>query len=483
MNIEIFMKIKYLILTAIIGFLTACQSQDLSDTFDREIEDAEQLEGIKGDIMINILTSRYDGFKRGEKKTRTINDFRLTPFVINGDTVLYVAQYADGWEIYSASYAANMLLFSSEKGIFDINDPEMPSQLKTLILGNAQLIGELNRDSVNVINPSWKSVALSSQLGENGVILSVNEDGLLSRINPDDVPPGYWQLVESKTISNIISTYAKLTETVWDQRAPWNQYSKKVVDKSGNRISAPAGCGAVALAQYLYYTHFKDGVPTYAPTSAVLNAKGDDYIFTGESGAIWQEMASKRGQEGTEKSALLIGKVGHDLQTKYEPEGSGISDSEIVKYLSRVYGSNYKMKDFDLNIVLELLKKGYPVISGANSTIRNGQSAPLEGHLFLVDQYKMESTKRCYKYVRIRYPLPAGTVDKWMADQTDEQGNIIRYAYTKEEIVEDIDYYISMNWGNVNGAYDHVFYSPYSSIWNMGNYDFNLKHRIYVESN
>lgn len=141
------------------------------------------------------------------------------------------------------------------------------------------------------------------------------------------------------------------------------------------------------------------------------------------------------------------------------------------------------MKDFDFDIVLDLLKKGYPVISGANSTICNGQPIQQEGHIFLVDQYRTESVKRSYKYVLIRYPLPPGTVDKWMADQTDENGNIIRYAYTKEEIVENINYHISMNWGNANGSYDNVFYSPYTGTWNMGEYGFNLKHRIYVESN
>lgn len=128
------------------------------------------------------------------------------------------------------------------------------------------------------------------------------------------------------------------------------------------------------------------------------------------------------------------------------------------------------------------LKNDYPVLSGAYTTIQNGHTIPRTGHFFLINQYQVKNVKISYRYVRIRYPLPPGTVDKWMPDQTDENGNIIRYAYTKEEIVEDVNYYISMNWGSENGKYDQVFYNPHTS-WNVGEYSYNLDHTIFVESN
>ncbi len=64
--------------------------------------------------------------------------FSLTPYIINGDTLLYIAQYENGWEIYSASKATNMVLFSSEEGNFDMNSPSFPDNLRFPHYGKCQ---------------------------------------------------------------------------------------------------------------------------------------------------------------------------------------------------------------------------------------------------------------------------------------------------------------------------------------------------------
>ncbi len=79
-------------------------------------------------------------------------------------------------------------------------------------------------------------------------------------------------------------------------------------------------------------------------------------------------------------------------------------------------------------------------------------------------------------------PIPPGTVDKWISDITDINGNIIEYAYTNEVISEStaiLD--ISMNWG-WDGNYDNTFYNP-TKDWSAGGYDFNLNHRLFVRDN
>lgn len=79
-------------------------------------------------------------------------------------------------------------------------------------------------------------------------------------------------------------------------------------------------------------------------------------------------------------------------------------------------------------------------------------------------------------------PTPPGTVDNWISDITDINGNIIEYAYTNEVISEStaiLD--ISMNWG-WDGNYDNTFYNP-TKDWSAGGYDFNLNHRLFVRDN
>ncbi|GEM_PF-2452863 len=40
------------------------------------------------------------------------------------------------------------------------------------------------------------------------------------------------------------------------------------------RVQTPAGCVAVALSQYMYFTHFKDGVPVSSVTTATPTSDG-----------------------------------------------------------------------------------------------------------------------------------------------------------------------------------------------------------------
>ncbi|MDE6769486.1 MAG: C10 family peptidase, partial [Muribaculaceae bacterium] len=474
-------KIKLIVLTFILSCLTACQSQDLLDNLDGDMANIKQLEGIQHDITVNILTSRYGGYKRGEKNTRASKDFVLTPFIINGDTALYIAQYTDGWEIYSASHATNMLLFSSDKGVFDINDPLMPPQLKTLILGNANSIAQLKKSEADETDSSWGGISFCEKDGENCVISVRNSASTFSIINSNDVPPGYWILLESKLIGEDTDTSPKYTNTVWDQSSPWNQYSKKSFNGNKALVPSAAGCASVAVAQYMYVTHYKDGIPKNSVTTATLNASGDDYSFSGESATIWDQMAKNIYEYGTSQAALLIGKVGHDLKAAYGLTSTSVDNTNLLAYLKKIYGVAFSKESFSMTKALEYLKSGYPVISQAwrNTTDEKGNKT-IAGHTFLIDRYRATTKKRKYRYGRVRYPLQPGTVDRWMADQIDEQGNIIQYAYIKEEISEQISYDISMNWGNAYGMYDDAFYSP-SSTWSMGSYNYDLDHSIIIK--
>ncbi len=105
---------KKLIIPFVSLFLTfvACQDEiPLPSQTETENFNIDQLKGVEHDIMINILSSRFGGYKKGQPATRATSSFTLTPYVENDDTLLYIAQYADGWEIYSARQNINMVLF------------------------------------------------------------------------------------------------------------------------------------------------------------------------------------------------------------------------------------------------------------------------------------------------------------------------------------------------------------------------------------
>lgn len=57
-------------------------------------------------------------YLRTSRKGTRSGDCLITPYVIEGDTVMYVAQFESGWELFSNSLAAPMSLMKSETGTF-----------------------------------------------------------------------------------------------------------------------------------------------------------------------------------------------------------------------------------------------------------------------------------------------------------------------------------------------------------------------------
>lgn len=475
------MKKLPLSLISIAVAMCGCQNYDSGIILQEESEPIfpEQFTGIQHDIMVNILSAHFGGYNKDEAKTRAISQFSLSPYIIDGDTVLYIAQYDNGWDIYSANKATNMLLFSSNEGVFNIDDPNMPDQLNFLIKQNASSIRELSHNDIDYVDSSWGHLALSDETLAKGKIMALNPDNTHVQVAASSLPPGHWVLLKSEEISRETYTSPKLTSTAWGQQHPWNAYSKWVLDSENNLVQAPTGCSSVAVSQYLYFTHFKDGVPQYCPTTATLIPNGKDYIFSIYNSLNWDKMAKTKYSYGTNEAAILIGYVGRSIASEYDVNGTGATDNNCINFLSRTYGTTFINNIFTFNAVKEAIDNGYPLLASARSN-KNTDNSTIKkvGHNFLIDQYKETTVKYRYLYGWERDPLPPGTIDKWISDYKDANGNILIYAYTNEVISEsNIKCFISMNWGD-NGAFNNILYSP-TGDWILGEYKFNLNHCIF----
>lgn len=442
--------------------------------------DVDNLSGVERDIMINILSSKYEGYRKGQPATRALNSFSLSPFVEDGDTLLYIAQYSDGWEIYSANHLTNMILFSSDKGKFDINDPNISDELKYLILANAHAIKNLPKDTTLQVNKSWGAAAMSNEDFANGKITD-NSKHQSKIIRYPDVPPGEWVLIEQEIISTERYVSPKLLSTQWNQGSPWNLYSKLVYDNNQNLVHAPAGCTPIAISQYLYFTHYKEGIPSYTVTNATLTDDGKDYVFSGSSSTIWDNMDKTWLYFPPKQSSIFIGYIGRCLEAQYGYNGTAVFDSKASDYLKQVFGVSFPIESFDYRYTKNSIDNGYPVVSAASSNkTSNGTSKPESSHVFLIDQYKQSTETIRYVYGLIREPWKdENGDDPWADNDYDENGNIIGWAYTNEiEHTVDTDLGISMNWGYYEYE-NNVFYYPYATEWNAGGWSFNLNHRIF----
>lgn len=459
------MKRKFIPFLGVLAYLASCQSayddpaQELPLTF----TPIEELTGIQHDIVVNILTNHFGGYTKGKTPTRTSGQFSLTPYIIEGDTVMYIAQYQDGWELYSASHATNMVLFSSETGIFDINAPDMPPQLQFLIQENAAAIKDVITASPTYINASWGSLAVSEEQLEAATVKAHADSEQAIPVPPGSVPPGHWVLIASEKMEVNVNASPRLIKTKWGQAAPWNAYAKWVVDKNDGALKqARAGCAPVAVAQYEYFTHYKDGVPKSSPAKATITSDGLDYTFLLAASNLWDKMAKTRSSFslGYDEAALLIGGIGRALNTVYGLEGSSTKTYVLHDYINKIYDKVFDAPDFTYDEAKYWIDKGYPVFAYAYAQYKTDGTVADGAHLFLIDGYKEYTSAEKYTYGLVRDPLPPGTVNPWIDDLRDSNGNIIRYAYTKDVIVEREDLKsLQMNWG-WDGLSDDVAYFP-----------------------
>lgn len=463
--------------------MTSCTSGVEPPTTENSTLDIDELSGVQKDIAINILAQRYGGYIKGQPQTRSLSEFSISPYVENGDTLLYIAQYSDGWEIYSANEGAGMLVFSSDHGKFNIDDPEMPEPVKDLILASAEAVKSISKETDVAVNASWGPFAMTEEDFASGRI-TVNDKTSSRAISYPEVPSGKWILLKYETIYDDTYTSPKLTITEWDQEDPWNSYSKMIKNSEGNMVRGYAGCAAVAVSQYMYYSHFFNNIPLYTISSATPIQNGNDFTFTGQSSTIWNDMAISKWDYNrtTNATALFIGYIGHTLNADYRTDGTHIEQSDILAYLGKVYNTTFSESDVDLDYIKSSINNMYPVISAAFTNKKeNGGSQKKAGHLFLIDRYKTHTTKVKYYYGLERDPWTGPGPDPYKSDMVDQDGNILAYAYTNE-LIKTTEYNeISMNWG-YSGYYDNLFYSPWTSDWVAGGHVFNLDHKIFTRT-
>lgn len=469
---------KLFLSLGVLTLLASCQDSvdELLPDMPEASASADLPTGIQRDITENILTHRFGGYTIGQMGTRAAEDFSLVPYILDGDTVLYVAQYSEGWDIYAGSHAAEMVLFSSDQGRFSMDDPGLPEQLRLLIEEKAASIGALIDSGTDYVDPSWGHLAVSEEeMAQAQAMALVDADtDERAAVSSESLPPGHWVLIKSEVVDEETYVSPKLVKTEWGDGSPWNAYSALIMDPVSRVLtSGVAGCVAVTLAQYEYLTHFKDGVPVNAPAGARLNAAGTDYVFTLSSSTEWNMMARTRSNSGTNETALLIGGIGHSVNTIYGLFRSTASTTSMLSHLNSTYsGKGYAQKAFSYADVKYWVDRGYPVIASARIT----QSQ--YPHVFLIDGYREYNTVNKYTYGLVRDPLPPGTVDIWLEDLVDQYGNILKYAYTKEVTMDSQPHQvITMNWG-WDGSYNQVECFP-ADTWTAGPNDFSLEHNIY----
>ncbi|MDE6237033.1 MAG: C10 family peptidase [Muribaculaceae bacterium] len=456
-------------------------NEELNDlSYSTRSADTQPLSTIKGYITHEVNEKIQKQIGVATLNSTTQPGVNLQPLIFDGDTIFYLAQYKDGWDLYSNDLSVEKLPFSSPTGHFNLNDPSMPPALKQMIDDYVEQIKFNHQHPSSIAHRSWGGLSFSqeeiSKYDADPLVL----DPFPSR--PSQYPPGRWVLVEEKETSRTAGSTPKLTSTRWGQESPWNTFCHYVKNKDGNYVLPLAGCSPVAIAQYVYATHKHNGTPYLNEIIPVLDNNNKwKYSVTNQT-FPWNKIIDFSGLGNSETTAILIGYIGDKMNIKYGIESSGVYPEDTKACLKSLYKKEFELKNLSsstFDTAASILKTGLPIVARANAgSDTKATDSYGVGHVFLIDQLIWEESVVDYHWVLEREPLPEGVEDIWIPDMIDIYGNVIAYAYHRTTTWTTTQYHITMNWG-WNGYYNNTLCTPFED-WNVNTPPFSKNKQIYL---
>ncbi|MDE5971001.1 MAG: C10 family peptidase [Muribaculaceae bacterium] len=467
------MQNKFYFLIFLIPFLIGCTNDDfiLTDEIQSQNKSA-QITTITPEVK---AITKYMARTHGVKSRSSVNN--LTPFVLDGDTVMYISNYDEGWEVFSNDPRVPMVLMKSEKGNFYPTDLNDNTPFEGLFKNTAEYLSMIKKSEIeptDTINSEWMACGLST-LGNDW-----ENDGSGTGNNSY-----YWKLVGVTMPEyryELLEPIGGRLKTKWHQKYPFNWYTPY---KSENHTMV--GCVAVALGQYLYFTHYKDNCPVYAVTDAHYNSSTNKYTFSGASSSIWDSFKTVDDERFDFASfmptAIFLSWIGHNINMAYglESSGSSLLNKIVLDFFNSQTQLNASAEKYTKKYVIELLSKGYPVIIQAEYSNSNN------GHAWLIDHYESEICTYSEYYIYVNDPLdPAPNPDEEENEEDDlwSHPSVERIREVYGDVNIDIKYYSSnksfykFNWGDELNSYE-VKYDANIVSWLYLGSDLNKNAYIY----
>ena len=183
-----------------------------------------------------------------------------------------------------------------------------------------------------------------------------------------------------------------LITTHWHQYAPYNNLCP--ADSNASNGHAKAGCGAIAMAQFMkYWEHPVSGVGSYSYTPSNHPEYGVQYANFGEMVYDWNNMLDSYSNGFNDAEALAVATLvyhcGVSVNMNYGPSGSAcnssVIDDALMTYFDYSPNSEYVFKgtipdDRWKAMLKNDLDLGWPLIY-------RGQTVIGDGHIFVCDGY------------------------------------------------------------------------------------------------
>lgn len=373
-------------------------------------------------------------------------DANIRPYIDeDGDTLMYIAEYQAGWELFSNSLNAPMSLMKSDTGRFnDVLDNSNPvvSELLQYLLLSLKEDKQYREVDYNDINEQWACYVSTPTP------------------KPDPDNSKIKTLVGTKEFPYEDVHISHMLKTKWGQGFPYNTYMPKDSTNEKSKGHIFVGCTAVAVGQLLYYSHYKWKKPTLTPFNASYNESKNQYEFTQFNSYGWDRMLKRiYFEENDPYTAMFLGWIAKSIGAKPsytdgKHTGTSAGFSNAASFIKQETGYTTMVKNYNRKAISELLKNNKPVLLWLYA---NGG-----GHVVVIDamDYHASSGINYYAYITpggdLPSPDPTPTPPITSTDP-DYDALVSKYGEIYSEPYSTSTSYFKFNWGYCNSGDDDYY--------------------------
>ena len=392
-------------------------------------------------------------------------DVRVEPILSKGDTVSYLINYDEGWELLSADRRAPRVFAQCDKGNTTIEQ----------LIGDNPVLGAIYKNYVG----NMRLLKANPQLE----IENEYQDSWNDVLIPDRALG--WELYDTMVFSRD-SIQNHLTQTRWGQEFPWN--CRMPYKDSTLTLLCRAGCTPVAAAQMLYYLHqtlnkpekaYGNGSTTaYIPggaTSVYLDDTNVSFDPTTYSSSTWDGMSlTSLGTGSFISVSTLLLELGYYMHSRYTRTVTSTVSEEMYDAFRREYSIDMSTMEYympggiDYGVIAHQIRhESQPVILNISFV---DPDTGYVGHSVIAD-----ACKDHYQYSRLFY--------RRRIETPNNDPMAIPYEYMFVNTPEEFSRYLGINWGwDGAGMTDNgstIWFNTEVIDWSAGGYTFTRVDDVY----
>lgn len=450
--------LKLLVLTVLIY---SCSISETDRTF--LLKDNNEIESKDYSVGYNTV-------KRFTGQTKSVS--AIIPYEMDSDTLFYVVNSNDGWQIISNDQRTTPILASGKDDYLDPYSTDH-NGIKVWMGMASDYVKAVKESPLD--DEQKKNIMFWRAFPEIALRAGSNNHRTKSLRDSSDNGSYHWKMVVNTQLSGIYVTdyVPHLISTKWGQGYPWNEELPNdycIIDGDTIQLGkCLTGCIAVAISQIMYYWHNTFGYPNrlYHDVSVsgwqqwIPNIQSNLSITTSNPANYstrWDDMPQNSTGNHTDYVGDLMLYIGKNVYMYYSAveSAAGINSGIFQDNEMQLYDS-----DYNYSIVSNYLDNDKPLIIYAISN-QGGHYWIIDGKLTRIYSYITTTTWHELEDGNIHGIVPEGTYyyteEQALEIDPDVYDGKTTYTYNSTS-----NNYLLMNWG-YDGLYDNAEYST-SVYW------------------